>query len=560
MLAPNVFIVDYAQVARKSLGGLTKLALVAVLLACTTGCMTGIREYFRNGCEVGPDYCKPAVPVESEWIDSRDERLSTEPPDLSSWWTVFDDPCLNECIRIAYSENITLREAGFRIMEARALRRVAAGNLFPQSQEATGSYTRTQLSSESGFGGIGLGGGQIDIWQVGGQLAWELDFWGRFRRAVEAADANLDATVEAYDDVLVILLGDVAATYVEIRTLQQRIDYAERNAESLKGSLRIATDQFEVGRAGKLDVAQAQTNYSQTVALVPQFQAQLRQAQNRLCVLLGRPPEDLTTLLSMSPARIPQAEPDVIVGIPAELIRRRPDIRQAERLVARQSAYIGVAEADLYPAFSITGNLGYQAPTFARLFRSSAFTGSVSPGFNWNILNYGRIRNGVIAEQALFQQYVAQYQNRVLEAQREAEDAIVAFLRSQEEAEAYRTSASAAVEASSLVQQQFEGGITDFNRVFVAESTLVTQQDALAVAEGKVASSLVDVYRALGGGWEIRLTQPVGFQGVPVALPQPQPEPVQQPEPVDESPEAIPALPSEAREESLLDLPAFAIE
>ncbi|QDU57027.1 efflux transporter outer membrane subunit [Aeoliella mucimassa] len=532
------------------------MVLIGVLVT-TSGCMTGVREYFRNGFKVGPNYCKPAAPTSPDWIDSSDERLSSEPADLQAWWTVFDDPCLNECVRLAYSENLTVREAGFRVMEARALRRVAAGDMFPQSQLGTGSFTRTQLSDESGFGGLGGGGGQINVWQMGGQLAWELDFWGRFRRAIEAADANLDATVESYDDVLVILIADVASTYVEIRTLQKRIEYAQHNVESLSGSLRIATDLFEGGSTSKLDVAQAQTNLSQTEALVPQLQTQLRQAENRLCVLMGRPPADLSTLLSMSAAEIPSSSPEVVVGIPAELIRRRPDIRQAERLVAQQSALIGVAESDLYPAFSITGNLGYQAPTFSRLFKTSAFTDSVAPGFNWNLLNYGRIRNNVIAEQALFQQRVAQYQNTVLEAQREAEDAIVAFLRSQEQAIALRQSVDSAVESRDLVQEQYRAGRTDFGRVFVAESSLVTQQDSLAVAEGQIASNLVEIYRALGGGWEIRLNPTMNMATAPIVVPGPvENVPVE----IEIENEPTPAMPPEASDESLLKFPTLAIQ
>ena len=208
----------------RRLGRSAVVGLAVVGIGGSTGCMTSFKEYVHNGFKVGPNYCKPAVPVSDEWIEARDTRLSSEPVDLRDWWGVFNDPCLDELVRISYAENLTVRDAGYRVLEARALRQVAVGNLFPQQQQATGSYTHTQLSDESGFGGAGFGGGQINIWQIGGQLAWELDFWGRFRRAVESANAELDASVEAYDDVLVILVSDVASTYVEIRTLQQRID------------------------------------------------------------------------------------------------------------------------------------------------------------------------------------------------------------------------------------------------------------------------------------------------------------------------------------------------
>ncbi|QDV74806.1 efflux transporter outer membrane subunit [Botrimarina mediterranea] len=533
------------------------LAVAAVAVGGSSGCMTSFKEYVHNGFKVGPNYCKPAVPVSDEWVEARDTRLSSEPVDLRDWWGVFNDPCLDELIRISYAENLTVRDAGYRVLEARALRQVAVGGLFPQQQQATGSYTRTQISDESGFGGAGFGGGQIDIWQLGGQLAWELDFWGRFRRAIESANAELDASVEAYDDVLVILVSDVASTYVEIRTLQQRIAYAEQNVESQSGSLRIATDLFEGGAAGKLDVTQAQTNLSQTEALIPQLRLQLRQATNRLCVLMGRPPEDLSPLLAMSPAKIPTSPKQVVAGIPAELVRRRPDVRQAERLVAQQSARIGIAEADLYPAFSITGNLGWQAPTFNRMFQTSAFTGSISPGFTWNILNYGRLRANVAAQDALFQQRVAQYQQTVLEAHREAEDAIAAFLRYQEQAEALTKSADAALESSDLVQQLYKGGQTDFGRVFVAELALVNQQDAKAVAEGQIAQGLVDIYRSLGGGWQVRLGGPTRL---PVVIPAEDAESVPTPLPAEETPaeEAPSEVTPEEAKEPTINLPVFA--
>jgi NodT family efflux transporter outer membrane factor (OMF) lipoprotein len=480
------------------------LTLVAFVLTAA-GCATGFREYINNGFKVGPNYCPPAVPVAEFWIDYEDVRIKSEPPVHWQWWRVFNDPKLDELVDIARSENLTLREAGFRIAEARALRAIAAGNLLPQQQQAFGSYERRQLSREVGLVAGGAGPGLFDrtfsVWASGTQLAWELDFWGRFRRAVEVADANLDASVANYDDVLVILTSEVADTYVEIRTLQQRLRYARLNVKSQVGSRDIVTDRQEAGTASKLDVAQARTNLSQTEAIIPALETQLRQAQNQLCVLLGTPPQDLTALLGEGNA-IPVAPAEVAVGIPADLIRRRPDIRRAEREVAAQSARIGIAEADLYPAFTINGSIFMQASDFADLFRSSAIAGSVGPSFNWNVLNYGRIRNRVVAEEAVFEQEVLQYQSVVLEANREAEDAIIAFLRAQRQAQILREGAAAALESRDLVRDLYGGGKADFGRVFVAEFFLVQQQDALATAEGNIARNLIAIYRALGGGWE----------------------------------------------------------
>lgn len=487
------------------------LAAWLLLAPLGVGCKTNCREYVRNGFKVGPNYCKPNAEVADHWIDYQDPRVISQPQDNWAWWRVFNDPALDQLVQTASEQNLTLREAGFRIMEARALRAYTTGNLFPQSQTAFGGYSRQLLSEEVGFqaGGGGGGGGfsiprEFSIWNLGTQFAWELDFWGRFRRAIEAADAQLDASVENYDDVLVILVSDVAATYVEIRTLEQRIRYARQNVQNQTGSLQLAETQFEGGAATRLDVTQAVTNVAQTEATIPEFETQLRQAENRLCVLLGMPPQDLRAMLDTG-ARIPTAAPEVAVGIPADLIRRRPDVRRAERLVAVQSAEIGIAESDLYPAFTINGQIFLRASQFEDLFKTTATGGNVGPSFNWNVFNYGRIRALIEVEEAQFMAQLTSYQQTVLNANREAEDAIVAFLQAQEQVRILRRGVEAAVESRDLVEQLYRGGRADFGRVFVAELFLVQQQDALAVAEGTVARSLVEIYRSLGGGWQIRL-------------------------------------------------------
>lgn len=521
--------------------------LLTLLALGSSGCATGLREYVANGFKVGPNYLTPAAPVASEWIDFRDRRIHSDPMTHWAWWRVFNDPVLDNLVLTAHQQNISLREAGFRIQEARARRAIATGNLFPQFQELYGSYQRRQISLETGIaagGGGGIGGipRAFDIWTTGGQLAWELDFWGRFRRAIEAADAELDASVENYDDVLVILIGDVAEAYVDVRTAEQRLEYARSNVRYQTGSLNIAKTKEEEGVASRLDVAQAATNVAQTEAIIPQLEIQLRAAQNRLCVLMGIPPQDLSRLLSAH-SGIPRAPADVAIGIPADLLRRRPDVRRAEREVAAQSARIGIVESDLYPAFTITGNIFVQANNFSDLFKGSAVAGNVGPAFNWNILNYGRIMNAVRVEEARFMQEVAQYQNTVLNANREVENAIVTFLQSQDEARILREGVAAAVESRDLTNELYAGGRADFGRVFFAEYFLVLQQDALAQAEGRIAAGLVDMYRALGGGWELRL-QPLPAMEMPLDVP-PGVELVPRPEPL---PEAGPPAPVPADE------------
>ncbi|MCE9604223.1 MAG: efflux transporter outer membrane subunit [Planctomycetia bacterium] len=520
-------------------------ALVALLALATAGCMTRPLEYVQNRFKVGPNYKKSAAPVAEHWIDYQNSQVISEPSHNGAWWEVFGDPVLNDLTRRAYTQNLTLREAGLRVSEARSIRAVRVGNLFPQSQTANGSIQATQISigtlASSGFGNAGAFAGSIDrnlgVFRYGTQMAWELDFWGRFRRSIESADAQLDASVENYDDVLVILLADVATCYVEIRTLEQRLRYARANVKYQTGSLDLADAKKREGVSSQLDIAQAQTNVAQTAAIIPQLEIRLRQAQNELCVLMGLPPQDLTPLLSQVESRIPDAPPEVALGVPADLIRRRPDIRRAEREVAAQSARIGIAEADMYPAFTITGSIFVQATQFQNLFQNTAQGGSFGPTFNWNIFNYGRIRNAVRAEEARYFQEVTQYQNAVLGANREAEDALIAFLRSQEQARILRQGAAAAEQSRDLVSELYKGGRADFGRVFFAEYFLVQQQDALAQSEGTIAQALVDLYRALGGGWQIRL----GAQAGPAAVMPPPPAP---PQPVEAEPIPINGLPN----------------
>jgi NodT family efflux transporter outer membrane factor (OMF) lipoprotein len=339
-------------------------------------------------------------------------------------------------------------------------------------------------------------------WNDGFNLAWELDFWGRYRRAIESADASLDATVENYDAVLVTLLGDVASNYVIIRQVEEQIKLAKANVELQRKTLEIAQARFKGGTATELDVDQAQSNLSQTESKIPQFEVQLRQASNQLCILLGMPPEDLQKRLGA--AAIPAAPIEVTVGIPAELLRRRPDVMRAERLAAAQSAQIGIAESDFYPRISLIGNVGYSAEHFSNLFTQQAFQGTFGPSFNWAVLNYGRILNNVRAQDAQFQSLVAGYQNAVITANAEVENGLVAFLKAQERVKLLTESVTAAQKAAAIAVAQYRGGTIDFNRLALLEQNLVQQQDLLAQAKGDIALGLIQVYRALGGGWELR--------------------------------------------------------
>lgn len=499
-------------------------ALVLVAALSAGGCMTGVREYVHNGFKVGPNYQRPAAPVADDWIDSASNRLQAGPMENRAWWQAFEDPVLDRLILIAYEQNITLREAGFRIAQSQAERAVTVGNLFPQTQEVFGDYTRTQRSTQTATfpAGAALPPGLIvtnfDTWRLGGAMAWEVDFWGRYRRAIEAADARLDAEVENYDDALVLLIAEVAATYVDIRTFEQRLAYARSNVALQTESARVAQARLDAEAVdAEVDAPQAKSNLARTQSAIQSVAINLRESQNRLAVLLGMPPHDLSYLLAGSQG-IPQAPQSVALDVPASLMRRRPDVRRAERLVAAQSAEIGIAETNLYPAISVTGTAFLEASTIDRLFDSDAWAGSVGPGFRWNVLNYGRLVNLIRVEEAQLQQEIARYQQIVLEANEEAENAIVGFRLYHDQIGLLNESVNQAQEAVRVTQLKYQEGQIDFNRVFTVEQLLVGQQDQLAISAGNSAQSLIQLYRAMGGGWELRL-QPLP----PIELPPPLP-------------------------------------
>jgi NodT family efflux transporter outer membrane factor (OMF) lipoprotein len=499
------------------------LALAVLVCGCTTP-----SEYVHNGFKVGPNYCPPGAPVADNWIDATDKRVRNETDDLAHWWRVFNDPTLEGLIGDAYQQNLTLREAGFRVLAARAQVGIAIGNLFPQQQYAFGDYSHNTLSTETANNIVSFGQGlglpaqrNFSQWDYGFGIGWELDFWGRFRRAVEANEAQLGASIADYDDALVTLLGDVAYNYVLYRTLQEQIAFTRYNVDIQRQTLTIVEARFRAGTTGELDVHQSVSTLAQTEAGIPELEISLRQAANRLCILMGIPPQDLQARLGTAP--IPVAPRDAAVGIPAELLNRRPDVRRAERTAAAQSAQIGIAEADFYPAISIVGTIGYSAQEFPNLFQQAAFDGTIGPSFNWKILNYGRILNNVREQRAKFQALVTDYQQTVLTANREAEDGIVTFLRAQTRTQFQTVSVDRAQKAVSLGLVQYQAGTVDFTRITQLEQNLVLQQNTLALARGEISQGLIQTYRALGGGWEMRLggmdSGPAPSQVVPTNVP-----------------------------------------
>jgi NodT family efflux transporter outer membrane factor (OMF) lipoprotein len=472
-----------------------------------------------GGCSllpmVGPDYTKPQAPEAEGWIEKDDPKIKSEPTDLSTWWRVFDDPVLDTLIETAYQQNLPLQIAGIRILEARAQLGIAIGGMFPQQQQGRGAYTRVNVSEHAAntTGTLDFAYGEIDL---GFDAAWELDFWGKFRRSVESSLGNLEASIASYDDILVTLTAEVARSYVLIRTLEERLAIARENVRIQERSLRIAEVRFEGGEVTELDVQQAKALLGDTQALIPRLRSSLRQAKNGLGTLLGKLPGEVDMIL-IEQKPIPTVPAEVAVGIPAELLRRRPDIRFAERQLAAQSPQIGVAKADLFPHFVLFGSIGIRASdaaltaagglsgsTFSDLWDPDSIEFFGGPAFRWDILHYGRIRNRVRVQDARFQQLVANYQNTVLRAAQEVEDSMVAFLRGQEEAGFLSNSVAAAARSVELSMIQYREGLVDYQRVLDTQRFLAQGQDLLTSTTGSVAVNLVGMYKALGGGWQIR--------------------------------------------------------
>lgn len=461
-----------------------------------------------GGCMVGPSYERPGTAVNDEWSDGTAKPSEADANDR--WWEQFGDPTLTALIESAYRQNLTLKAAGLRVLEARAARGIAVGQFFPQVQEAFAGLDANQLS-ENDSGAAGDTTFARDA--IGLRAAWELDFWGKFRRGIEAADAELLATVADYDAVLVSLAADVATNYILIRSLEERLRFTRANVDVQAQTLELTQARFRAGAVSELDVATARSTLANTQALIPDLEDALRQSTLALCVLLGRTPADLTAELgSAETGRLPEAPPRIAAGIPADLLRRRPDVRAAERIAAAQSARIGQAKADLYPSITISGSTAFVSSTYSGsrnpglgdIFESDSFAGFIGLAVNWPILNYGRIESAIRVQDARYEQAVTAYRESVIRAAADVESGLSAFLRSKERtahlAEAVRAS-ERSVELSLI---QYRSGAADFIRVNNAQADLVVQQDSLVSSRASTALGAVRAYRALGGGWEIR--------------------------------------------------------
>jgi NodT family efflux transporter outer membrane factor (OMF) lipoprotein len=458
-----------------------------------------------GACMIGPDYKPPPTPVAKVWMEGGKASVDTGRQEYRDWWSVFNDPVLSQLIDVAYRQNLSLMTAGVRVLEARAELGVAIGEFYPQQQLVSASVSYNGLPISTPFNFI-----NNTYWSdsFGAQAGWELDVWGKLRRGIETADDSFLASVADYDDVLVTLTADVASDYVQIRTLEKQIIIARDNVVRQRDAYKIALAKYRGGAATKRDVFQADSVLNSTQATIPQLDIQLQQTKNAVSVLLGMPPGTLNQYLAGN-SEIPSAPDKVAVGIPADLLLRRPDLRKAELQAAAQCAQIGFTKADLLPAFNLTGSIATVGATISSGSLASVFTGSslawnVGPNVQWNILNYGQITNNVRVQDARFQELQITYQNQVLKAQQEVENGIIEFVDSRLAVDFLQKSEIAAEGALNIAMIQYNQGILDFTTVLTAEQNLFTAQNSLAVETGDVPQGLIAAYRALGGGWQIR--------------------------------------------------------
>ena len=453
-----------------------------------------------SGCLVGPDHIDPGAPFQCEWMPPLPPGVSQSPNDSIAWWTKFNDPVLTSLVIRTTEQNLTLGQAAERIAEARALRGIVRGGLFPDI-DGISSYSRRKTSgSGNNFGLANFNPPPFNFWSAGFDATWEIDVFGGVRRRLQAADADVDVAIEDHNDLLVTLQGEVGANYIQVRTLQRRIQFVERNIELQRQSLEITQSRFDGGISDILDVEQAKVNLYTTEASLPLLKQELELTYHRLSVLMGEPPSDLSKQITPQ-QRFPILPQDIAVGLPIELIRQRPDIRSAERQLAAQAARIGVAVSELYPRFTITGTFTVDSTKFSRWFTSDSIAYAAGPAMRWRLLDFGRARSDIEVQRARWRGLVYNYQNEVVTAAQEVEDALTQYRYSLRRAESLRNAAMAARSAAKTAEDKYNAGNSAFINVLDAQRSQAELDDQAAAAEGDIYLSVVSLYKALGGGW-----------------------------------------------------------
>jgi len=467
--------------------------------------VTLILFFCLNACfMVGPNYHEPQKLVAKHWIKRPSEVKETRARN-ANWWTVFHDPTLTSLIHCGYEHNLSLQSAAAHVLQTRAQLAQSVGELYPQQQAMIGNLTYQRIGGQS-FQFVLPSTFTTAL--MGFTATWELDFWGKYRRAILANDAAFLASYAAYDNALVMLTSDIAMVYISIRTTEELIRVTKENIQVQAIALKLAQSRYRAGQNSLLDVEQAQTEYSQTESTLPTLRSELQRQKDLLGVLIGTTPDHVEALL-VKKQGIPQAPAKVAVGIPRETLINRPDIFQARMEAIAQSEAIGAAKANLYPAFSLTGTFAFASNTIGNsslgnLFDWSNRTVTAGPTVNWPLLNYGQITNAVRQQDAVYQQAELNYLNLVLKAQQEVQDEITQFIETRASEQFLVTANRAAVKSTQLAIIRYREGESDFTPVLDAERQQLKVQTSLTNAKGEIPKALVALYRALGGGWQIR--------------------------------------------------------
>jgi multidrug efflux system outer membrane protein len=480
----------------------THIMLILVLVPGLLG--------LANGCKaVGPDYSEPAVPVPAEFANQEGLRpaptQSRQQPGMTTtavevaWWRGFQDEELNQLVEETLNNNHDIRIATARLQEARALLSVAEFDRYP-TVTTEESYTHQRLSKVAARG---VADRDTDLFHAGFDASWELDFFGRVRRAIEAGTADVGAAEASRRDVMVSLLAEVASNYFDLRGAQNQLAVARQNAETLQQTLELTQALLAAGRGTELDVSRAEAQLNATLATIPPLETRIARDSHRLGVLIGQQPTALVTTLS-APLPLPGLPTLIALGKPADLLRRRPDIRIAERNLAAATARIGVATADLFPRITVLGSVGVEAGSLKGFGQGGIDTFSLGPSIFWAAFDLGRVRARIRAADARTEAALAQYEQRVLLALEETENSLVDFQRQQARRDLLRASTQASEKAAGLAKLRYQFGVSDFLTVLDAERTRLIAEDLLADSETRTALSLIAVYKALGGGWEHR--------------------------------------------------------
>lgn len=475
----------------------------------TVAAAAGVTFSLQGGLTVGVDYHSPELDTPDAWAASVSDHTRKGSDDLQTWWKGFKDPTLNELIDRTRDANLTLKVAAQSIAEARALRGIARSRLLPTAA-ADGELLRNR-ASESLLAPSPEN--PSTLYSAGFDAGWEIDVFGGIRRGIEAAAANIGASMETYRDLLVTLYAETALNYIEYRTLENRIAIAKQNIAAQEDTVQLTEDRFAAELVPKIDVTQAKTNLQGSRGLLPILRTQLTFAKNRIATLTGGYPQSVEKLLARN-RPIPVPRKGYSAGLPADLIRSRPDVRAAERRLAAQTARIGIAEADLYPRFALSGDFQLQTVDSSTFWDSASRAYSFGPNFRWQVFSGGRIRASIDAQEARTEQALAGYEQSVLVAVEEVETSMAAIANGWDLIATLDLAVESAVETMSLVKDSYTEGLIDFQRVLDAERVRFTTQEAASVAHGQIAKSYVALYKSLGGGSEVKV--------IPVAAPKTQ--------------------------------------